>query len=92
MQDWNVDPHWCSAGHRYQRYQTYVDAGFEVRGILDNGATTTPIRSTATREWIPYGFEALENMTRWDGPGPLEWFEYHQREAQAQLGRADTEE
>ena len=83
MQDWNVDPHQVFGGPPGTNwYQTYVDAGFEVRGILGQWGHHYPDQVNSHEGVDPgYGFEALENMTRWDwGQDLFEWFEYYLQE------------
>ena len=83
MQDWNVDPHQVFGGPPGTNwYQTYVDAGFEVRGILGQWGHHYPDQVNSHEGTDPgYGFEALGNMTRWDwGQDLFEWFEYYLQE------------
>ena len=83
MQDWNVDPHQVFGGPPGTNwYQTYVDAGFEVRGILGQWGHHYPDQVNSHEGVDPgYGFEALGNMTRWDwGQDLFEWFEYYLQE------------
>lgn len=80
MQDWNVDPHQVFGGPPGTNwYQAYVDAGFDVRGILGQWGHHYPDQVNSHQTVDPgYGFEALENMTRWDwGQDLFEWFEYY---------------
>ena len=80
MQDWNVDPHQVFGGPPGTNwYQAYVDAGFDVRGILGQWGHHYPDQVNSHQTVDPgYGFEALENMTRWDWAQDLfEWFEYY---------------
>ena len=83
MQDWNVDPHQVFGGPPGTNwYQAYVDAGFEVRGILGQWGHHHPDQMDG-HEGVDsgYGFEALGNMTRWDwGQDLFEWFEYYLQE------------
>ena len=96
MQDWNVDPHQVFGGPPGTNwYQTYVDAGFEVRGILGQWGHHYPDQVNSHEGVDPgYGFEALENMTRWDwGQDLFEWFEYYLQEgSEAESGCSNTEE
>ena len=83
MQDWNVDPHQVFGGPLgVNWYQDYVDAGFEVRGILGQWGHHYPDQVNSHDGVDPgYGFEALHNMTRWDwGQDLFEWFEYYLQE------------
>ena len=83
MQDWNVDPHQVFGGPPGTNwYQAYVDAGFDVRGILGQWGHHYPDQVNSHQTVDPgYGFEALENMTRWDwGQDLFEWFEYYLQE------------
>ena len=83
MQDWNVDPHQVFGGPPGTNwYQAYVDAGFEVRGILGQWGHHYPDQVNSHEGVDPgYGFEALDNMTRWDWAQDLfEWFEYYLQE------------
>lgn len=83
MQDWNVDPHQVFGGPPDTNwYQTFVDAGFDVRGIFGQWGHHYPDQVNSHQGTDPgYGFEALENMTRWDwGQDLFEWFEYYLQE------------
>ena len=80
MQDWNVDPHQVFGGpigHNW--YQDYINAGFEVRGILGQWEHNYPDQWTKhNAQDSGYGGEAIHNMTRWDWAQDLfEWFEYY---------------
>tara|TARA_B110000881_G_C18593883_1_gene529919 strand:+ start:1023 stop:2840 length:1818 start_codon:yes stop_codon:yes gene_type:complete len=80
MQDWNVDPHQVfggPTGHNW--YQDYIDAGYEVRGMLGQWEHNYPDQWTKhNAQDSGYGGEAIHNMTRWDWAQDLfEWFEYY---------------
>jgi len=80
MQDWNVDPHQVFGGPPGTNwYQDYVDAGFEVRGILGQWGHDYPDQWQKHDDIDSgYGGEAFDNMTRWDwGQDLFEWFEYY---------------
>ena len=80
MQDWNVDPHQVFGGPLGTNwYQDYVDAGFEVRGILGQWGHDYPDQWQKHDDIDSgYGGEAFDNMTRWDwGQDLFEWFEYY---------------
>jgi len=80
MQDWNVDPHQVFGGPMgYNWYQDYIDAGYEVRGILGQWEHNYPDQWTKhNAQDSGYGGEAIHNMTRWDWAQDLfEWFEYY---------------
>ena len=74
MQDWNVDPHQV-----FPWYQMFIDAGFEVGGMLGQWEHNYPDQwSKHNAQASGYGGEAIENMTRWDwGQDLFEWFEYY---------------
>ena len=80
MQDWNVDPHQVFGGPAgVNWYQEYIDAGFEVRGMLGQWGHHYPDQVTS-HDGISSGngLEARGNMTRWDWAQDLfEWFEYY---------------
>jgi predicted acyl esterase len=83
MQDWNVDPHQVFGGPiGYNWYQDYIDAGYEVRGILGQWEHNYPDQWTKhNAQDSGYGGEAIHNMTRWDWAQDLfEWFEYYLKE------------
>jgi len=83
MQDWNVDPHQVFGGPAgINWYQEYIDAGFEVKGMLGQWGHHYPDQVSSHEGVDPgYGFEALHNMTRWDWAQDLfEWFEYYLQE------------
>ncbi len=83
MQDWNVDPHQVFGGPPGTNwYQEYIDSGFEVRGIMGQWGHHYPDQVNSHEGVDPgYGFEALNNMTRWDWAQDLfEWFEYYLQE------------
>ena len=83
MQDWNVDPHQVFGGPPGTNwYSEYVDAGFEVRGMLGQWGHDYPDQWSKHEESDSgYGLEALANMTRWDWAQDLfEWFEYYLQE------------
>ena len=83
MQDWNVDPHQVFGGPPGTNwYSKYVDAGFEVRGMLGQWGHDYPDQWSKHEESDSgYGLEALANMTRWDWAQDLfEWFEYYLQE------------
>ena len=94
MQDWNVDPHQV-----FPWYQTFIDEGFEVRGMLGQWEHNYPDQwSKHNNQDSGYGGEAIHNMTRWDWAQDLfEWFEYYlkgvgpQPELHAQIQRNDGE-
>ena len=80
MQDWNVDPHQVFGGPPGTNwYQDYVDAGFDVKGILGQWGHDYPDQWQKHDDIDSgYGGEAFENMTRWDwGQDLFEWFEYY---------------
>lgn len=100
MQDWNVDPHQVFGGPPGTNwYQTYIDAGFEIRGMLGQWGHHYPDQINSHEGVDPgYGYEALANMTRWDWAQDLfEWFEYYLQERgpkptlDAQIQRNDGE-
>ena len=83
MQDWNVDPHQVFGGPPGTNwYQSYIDAGFEIRGMLGQWGHHYPDQINSHEGVDPgYGYEALVNMTRWDWAQDLfEWFEYYLQE------------
>ncbi|MBI87565.1 MAG: hypothetical protein CMB67_00840 [Euryarchaeota archaeon] len=83
MQDWNVDPHQVFGGPPGTNwYQEYIDSGFEVRGILGQWGHHYPDQVSSHEGVDPgYGYEALDNMTRWDwGQDLFEWFEFYLQE------------
>ncbi len=83
MQDWNVDPHQVFGGPPGTNwYQEYIDSGFEVRGIMGQWGHHYPDQVNSHEGVDPgYGYEALDNMTRWDwGQDLFEWFEYYLQE------------
>ena len=83
MQDWNVDPHQVFGGPPGTNwYSEYVDAGFEVRGMLGQWGHDYPDQWSKHQDSVSgYGLEALANMTRWDWAQDLfEWFEYYLQE------------
>ena len=62
MQDWNVDPHQV-----FPWYQMFIDAGFDVRGMLGQWEHNYPDQWTKhNAQDSGYGGEAIHNMTRWD--------------------------
>ena len=98
MQDWNVDPHQVFGGPSGTNwYQDYVNAGFEVRGILGQWGHDYPDQWQKHDDIDSgYGGEAFDNMTRWDwGQDLFEWFEYYlmergpKPELNAQIQRND---
>ena len=98
MQDWNVDPHQVFGGPSGTNwYQDYVNAGFEVRGILGQWGHDYPDQWQKHDDIDSgYGGEAFTNMTRWDwGQDLFEWFEYYlmergpKPELNAQIQRND---
>jgi len=100
MQDWNVDPHQVFGGPPGTNwYQTYIDAGFEIRGMLGQWGHHYPDQINSHEGVDPgYGYEAQSNMTRWDWAQDLfEWFEYYLQERgpkptlDAQIQRNDGE-
>ncbi len=100
MQDWNVDPHQVFGGPLgYNWYQDYIDAGFEVRGMLGQWEHNYPDQwSKHNAQSSGYGGEAIHNMTRWDWAQDLfEWFEYYLKgngpkpDLHAQIQRNDGE-
>ncbi len=83
MQDWNVDPHQVFGGPPGTNwYQEYINSGFEVRGIMGQWGHHYPDQVNSHEGVDPgYGYEALDNMTRWDwGQDLFEWFEYYLQE------------
>jgi len=68
LQDWNVDPHQVFGGPiGVNWYQDYIDAGFEIRGILGQWEHNYPDQWTKhNAQDSGYGGEAIHNMTRWD--------------------------
>ena len=80
LQDWNVDPHQVFGGPIGTNwYQDYVDAGYEIRGILGQWEHNYPDQWTKhNAQESGYGGEAIHNMTRWDWAQDLfEWYEYY---------------
>lgn len=80
MQDWNVDPHQVFGGPPgTQWYQTYIDEGYEVAGMLGQWEHNYPDQWTKhNNQESGYGGEAIHNMTRWDwGQDLFEWMEYY---------------
>lgn len=80
MQDWNVDPHQVFGGPPGTHwYQTYVDEGYEVAGMLGQWEHNYPDQWTKhNNQESGYGGEAIQNMTRWDwGQDLFEWMEYY---------------
>ena len=80
LQDWNVDPHQVFGGPiGVNWYQDYIDAGFEIRGILGQWEHNYPDQWTKhNAQDSGYGGEAIHNMTRWDWAQDLfEWYEYY---------------
>ena len=80
MQDWNVDPHQVFGGPiGVNWYQDYIDAGFEIRGMLGQWEHNYPDQWTKhNAQDSGYGGEAIHNMTRWDWAQDLfEWYEYY---------------
>ena len=100
LQDWNVDPHQVFGGPPGTNwYQNYIEAGFEVRGMLGQWGHDYPDQ-WGKHENIAtgYGAEAFQNMTRWDWAQDLfEWFEFYLKgigpkpELIAQVQRNDGE-
>ncbi len=100
MQDWNVDPHQVFGGPEgVNWYQEYIDAGFEVRGMLGQWGHHYPDQvSSHDSITSGNGLEARNNMTRWDWAQDLfEWFEYYLKDIgpkpgmTAQIQRSDGE-
>ena len=100
MQDWNVDPHQVFGGPIGTNwYQDYIDAGFDVRGMLGQWEHNYPDQWTKhNNQDDGYGGEAIHNMTRWDWAQDLfEWFEYYLKgigpkpDLHAQIQRNDGE-
>ena len=98
LQDWNVDPHQVFGGPiGVNWYQDYIDAGFEIRGILGQWEHNYPDQWTKhNAQDSGYGGEAIHNMTRWDWAQDLfEWYEYYlkgigpQPDLNAQVQRND---
>ena len=98
MQDWNVDPHQVFGGPPGTVwYQDFIDAGFDVRGMLGQWEHNYPDQwSKHNAQDSGYGGEAIQNMTRWDwGQDLFEWFEYYLKgigekpETHAQIQRND---
>jgi predicted acyl esterase len=80
MQDWNVDPHQVFGGPPGTHwYQAYIDAGYEVGGMLGQWEHNYPDQWTKhNAQASGYGGEAIQNMTRWDwGQDLFEWMEYY---------------
>ena len=80
LQDWNVDPHQVFGGPiGVNWYQDYIDAGFQIRGILGQWEHNYPDQWTKhNAQDSGYGGEAIHNMTRWDWAQDLfEWYEYY---------------
>jgi len=100
MQDWNVDPHQVFGGPPGTNwYQAYIDAGYEVGGMLGQWEHNYPDQwSKHNNQESGYGGEAIHNMTRWDwGQDLFEWMEYYlkgigeQPSLYAQIQRNDGE-
>jgi hypothetical protein len=100
MQDWNVDPHQVFGGPPGTNwYQAYIDAGYEVGGMLGQWEHNYPDQwSKHNNQESGYGGEAIGNMTRWDwGQDLFEWMEYYlkgigeQPNLHAQIQRNDGE-
>ena len=100
LQDWNVDPHQVFGGPSGTHwYQAYIDAGYEVRGILGQWGHDYPDQWQKHDDLTSgYGGEAFQNMTRWDWAQDLfEWFEYYLKDIgpapalHAQVQRNDGE-
>tara|TARA_B110000003_G_C16648502_1_gene533121 strand:- start:2414 stop:4216 length:1803 start_codon:yes stop_codon:yes gene_type:complete len=98
MQDWNVDPHQVFGGPPGTVwYQDFIEAGFDVRGMLGQWEHNYPDQWTKhNAQDSGYGGEAIQNMTRWDwGQDLFEWFEYYLKgigekpETHAQIQRND---
>ena len=98
LQDWNVDPHQVFGGPiGVNWYQDYIDAGFQIRGILGQWEHNYPDQWTKhNAQDSGYGGEATHNMTRWDWAQDLfEWYEYYlkgigtQPDLSAQVQRND---
>ena len=98
MQDWNVDPHQVFGGPPGTVwYQDFIEAGFDVRGMLGQWEHNYPDQWTKhNAQDSGYGGEAIHNMTRWDwGQDLFEWFEYYLKgvgekpETHAQIQRND---
>ena len=98
LQDWNVDPHQVFGGPIGTNwYQDYIDAGYEIRGILGQWEHNYPDQWTKhNAQDSGYGGEAIHNMTRWDWAQDLfQWYEYYlkgvgpQPEFTAQVQRND---
>ena len=80
MQDWNVDPHQVFGGPPGTNwYQTYIDSGYEVAGMLGQWEHNYPDQwSKHNAQDSGYGGEAIHNMTRWDwGQDLFQWMEYY---------------
>jgi hypothetical protein len=80
MQDWNVDPHQVFGGPPGTNwYQAYINAGYEVGGMLGQWEHNYPDQWTKhNNQASGYGGEAIQNMTRWDwGQDLFEWMEYY---------------
>ena len=100
MQDWNVDPHQVFGGPAgVNWYQHYVDAGFDVRGMIGQWGHHYPDQ-VSSHDGVSSGngLEARHNMTRWDWAQDLfEWFEYYLKDKgpkpdlTAQIQRSDGE-
>jgi predicted acyl esterase len=80
LQDWNVDPHQVFGGPPGTNwYQTYIDAGYDVRGMIGQWEHNYPDQWTKhNNQDSGYGGEAIHSMTRWDWAQDLfEWMEYY---------------
>ena len=100
MQDWNVDPHQVFGGPPGTNwYQAYIDAGYEVAGMLGQWEHNYPDQwSKHNAQDSGYGGEAIHNVTRWDwGQDLFEWMEYYLKDIgpkpnlHAQIQRNDGE-
>ena len=59
MQDWNVDPHQVFGGPRGTHwYQTYIDAGYEVGGMLGQWEHNYP------DQWSKHNNQNLDTEAR----------------------------
>ena len=74
LQDLNVDSHMV-----FPHYETFRQAGFEVRGMFGQWGHDYPDQWYKHRNISAgYGAEAFPDMTRWDWAQDLfEWFEYY---------------
>ena len=67
LQDWNVDPHMVLAASGVNWYQEYIDNGYDVAGMIENGSTIIPTNGPNTMHKIRVMVVKLLNMTRGTG-------------------------